>query len=97
MKEFLFLFHSTVGVIQTRKALQAAGMTFRVSDIPVIYAAAAGYAFAGSLSPGEEIRWVILGKPKRYIASRAATGSARLVTPMQKRQPGNKSLNIPTG
>ncbi len=25
MKEFLFLFHSTVGVIQTRKALQAAG------------------------------------------------------------------------
>ena len=56
MKEFLFLFHSTVGVIQTRKALQAAGMTFRVSDIPrdllfasaifpVIYAAAAGYAF----------------------------------------------------
>lgn len=34
MKEFLFLFHSTVGVIQTRKALQAAGMTFRVSDIP---------------------------------------------------------------
>ncbi|EMR9415563.1 DUF3343 domain-containing protein, partial [Escherichia coli] len=24
MKEFLFLFHSTVGVIQTRKALQAA-------------------------------------------------------------------------
>ena len=34
MKEYLFLFHSTVGVIQTRKALQAAGMTFRVSDIP---------------------------------------------------------------
>ena len=33
MKEFLFLFHSTVGVIQTRKALQAAGMTFRVSDL----------------------------------------------------------------
>ena len=34
MTEYLFLFHSTVGVIQTRKALQAAGMTFRVADIP---------------------------------------------------------------
>lgn len=34
MMEYLFLFHSTVGVIQTRKALQAAGMTFRVADIP---------------------------------------------------------------
>ena len=45
MKEYLFLFHSTVGVIQTRKALQAAGMTFHVSDIPRDYAAAAGYAF----------------------------------------------------
>ncbi|MBW7396722.1 putative Se/S carrier-like protein, partial [Escherichia coli] len=33
-KEYLFLFHSTVGVIQTSKALQAAVMTFRVSDIP---------------------------------------------------------------
>lgn len=28
MKEYLFLFHSTVGVIQTRKALQAAGYAF---------------------------------------------------------------------
>lgn len=45
MKEFLFLFHSTVGVIQTRKALQAAGMTFASAIFPVIYAAAAGYAF----------------------------------------------------
>ena len=58
MKEYLFLFHSTVGVIQTRKALQAAGMTFRVSDIPrdlrggsgvwlwgKVHVAAAGYAF----------------------------------------------------
>lgn len=42
MKEYLFLFHSTVGVIQTRKALQAAGAS---AIFPVIYAAAAGYAF----------------------------------------------------
>ncbi|MCA1913791.1 MAG: DUF3343 domain-containing protein, partial [Klebsiella quasipneumoniae] len=34
MTTFLFLFHSTVGVVGTRKALQAAGMTFEVKDIP---------------------------------------------------------------
>ena len=34
MTEYLFLFHSTVGVVRMRKALQAAGMTFRVKDIP---------------------------------------------------------------
>ena len=34
MTTFLFLFHSTVGVVRTRKALQAAGMTFEVKDIP---------------------------------------------------------------
>ncbi len=45
MKEFLFLFHSTVGVIQTRKALQAAGTASVSAIFPVIYAAAAGYAF----------------------------------------------------
>jgi len=32
--EYLFLFHSTLGVVKTRRALQAAGMTFRVTDIP---------------------------------------------------------------
>ncbi len=34
MTTFLFLFHSTVGVVRMRKALQAAGMTFEVKDIP---------------------------------------------------------------
>lgn len=34
MTTFLFLFHSTVGVVRTRKALQAAEMTFEVKDIP---------------------------------------------------------------
>ena len=34
MTEYLFLFHSTVGVVRMRKALQAAGATFRVKDIP---------------------------------------------------------------
>ncbi|RMC90649.1 DUF3343 domain-containing protein, partial [Klebsiella michiganensis] len=34
MTEYLFLFHSTVGVVRMRKALQAAGASFRVKDIP---------------------------------------------------------------
>lgn len=45
MTEYLFLFHSTVGVVRMRKALQAAGMTFRVKDIPRSCAAAADCAF----------------------------------------------------
>lgn len=34
MTEYLFLFHSTLGVVKTRRALQAAGRDFRVTDIP---------------------------------------------------------------
>lgn len=61
MKEFLFLFHSTVGVIQTRKALQAAGMTFRVSDIPRDLRGGCGLCICLTCPPGEEIQWVIPG------------------------------------
>lgn len=60
MKEYLFLFHSTVGVIQTRKALQAAGMTFRVSDIPRDLRGGCGLCIWLTCPPGEEIQWVIL-------------------------------------
>ncbi len=34
MTEYLFLFHNTLGVVKTRRALQAAGRDFRVTDIP---------------------------------------------------------------
>lgn len=34
MSKYLFLFHSTAGVVRMRKALQAAAMTFEVKDIP---------------------------------------------------------------
>ena len=61
MKEFLFLFHSTVGVIQTRIALQAAGMTFRVSDIPRDLRGGCGLCIWLTCPPGEEIQWVIPG------------------------------------
>ncbi|QOV64659.1 DUF3343 domain-containing protein [Kosakonia pseudosacchari] len=34
MAEYLLLFHNTPGVLQTRKAMQSAGIAFRVQDIP---------------------------------------------------------------
>jgi len=34
MAEYVLLFHTTPGVLQTRKAMQSAGITFRVQDIP---------------------------------------------------------------
>ena len=61
MKEYLLLCHSPVGVIQTRKALQAAGMTFRVSDIPRDLRGGCGLCIWLTCPPGEEIQWVIPG------------------------------------
>ncbi|EGI6812376.1 DUF3343 domain-containing protein [Escherichia coli] len=62
MKEYLFLFHSTVGVIQTRKALQAAGMTFRVTDIPRDLRGGCGLCIWLSCPAGEERQWVLPGQ-----------------------------------
>ncbi|BED50941.1 hypothetical protein VEE48_21750 [Escherichia coli] len=69
MKEYLFLFHSTVGVIQTRKALQAAGMTFRVSDIPRDLRGGCGLCIWLTCPPGEEIQWVIPGHTESSLLS----------------------------
>ncbi|CAM3244238.1 hypothetical protein SB6411_05122 [Klebsiella spallanzanii] len=62
MTEYLFLFHSTVGVVRTRKALQAAGMTFRVKDIPRQLRGGCGLCIYLSCEPGEEQRWVVAGE-----------------------------------
>ena len=61
MTEYLFLFHSTLGVVQTRKALQAAGVTFRVADIPRQLRGGCGLCIYLHCSQGEELRWVIPG------------------------------------
>ncbi|MFA1616450.1 DUF3343 domain-containing protein [Citrobacter amalonaticus] len=61
MTEYLFLFHSTVGVIQTRKALQAAGVTFRVADIPRQLRGGCGLCVYLHCQPGEQDRWVLPG------------------------------------
>lgn len=96
MKEFLFLFHSTVGVIQTRKALQAAGMTFRVSDIPRDLRGGCGLCIWLTCPPGEEIQWVIRANRSDILPAGqrlAVRGALRCRSVNQ----AIRSLNIPTG
>lgn len=61
MKEALFLFHSTLGVIKTRKALQAAGMCFRVADIPRELRSGCGLCIYIDCVAGKEDEWIIPG------------------------------------
>ena len=61
MEEFLFLFHSTVGVVQTRKLLQAAGVPFRVADIPRTLRGGCGLCIRLQCPPGAEQQWVLPG------------------------------------
>lgn len=58
MEEYLFLFHSTVGVFQTRKLLQASGATFRVADIPRSLRGGCGLCIRLHCLPGEEKQWL---------------------------------------
>ena len=61
MKEALFLFQSTLGVIKTRKALQAAGMCFRVADIPRELRGGCGLCIYIDCVAGKEDEWIIPG------------------------------------
>lgn len=95
MKEYLFLFHSTVGVIQTRKALQAAGMTFRVSDIPRDLRGGCGLCIWLTCPPGEEIQWVIpSGIRNQFIVSRMVAGTALHITGFLRVKDSLRSLRI---
>lgn len=94
MKEYLFLFHSTVGVIQTRKALQAAGMTFRVSDIPRDLRGGCGLCIWLTCPPGEEIQWVIPGIRNQFIVSRMVAGAALHITGFLRVKDSLRSLRI---
>ena len=61
MQEYLLLFHNTPGVLQTRKALQSAGITFRVLDIPQQLRGGCGLCIRFTCPTGEETRWVTPG------------------------------------
>lgn len=62
MTAYLFLFHSTVGVVRMRKALQAAGLSFQVKDIPRQLRGGGGLCIYLHCLPGEEQKWVIPGQ-----------------------------------
>jgi hypothetical protein len=93
MEEFLFLFHSTVGVVQTRKLLQASGVSFRVADIPAPCAAAAGYAFACSAHPVPNSSGCCPARPRRFTAAREKRLSRWRC---MSRRP-DKALALPSG
>lgn len=61
MNDFLLLFHNTPGVVQTRKALQAAGVAFCVQDIPRQLRGGCGLCIRLRCSLDEALRWAIPG------------------------------------
>lgn len=62
MNTYLFLFHSTLGAVRMRRALQAAQMTFRIADLPRTLRGGCGLAIWLICRTGEEQRWVISGE-----------------------------------
>jgi len=61
MSDYLLLFHHTPGVLQTRKALQAAGVAFRVQDIPRKLRGGCGLCIRLHCSLEEALRWATPG------------------------------------
>ncbi|EPL6172374.1 TPA: DUF3343 domain-containing protein [Klebsiella aerogenes] len=61
MSKYLFLFHSTVGVVRMRKALQAAAMTFEVKDIPRQLRSGCGLCVLIEGSEKTARSWIIAG------------------------------------
>lgn len=70
MEEYLYLFHSTLGVVRMRKALQAAGMTFRVADIPRALRGGCGLAIWLTCEPGDARRWIFPGQTEAVYLCR---------------------------
>lgn len=61
MSKYLFLFHSTVGVVRMRKALQATGMAFEVKDIPRQLRSGCGLCVLIEGSEKTARSWIIAG------------------------------------
>lgn len=62
MAEYLLLFHSTLGVVQTKKALQAAGVRFRVADIPRTLRSGCGLSIWLHCPADELVQWLRPGQ-----------------------------------
>lgn len=61
-ERYLFLFHSTLGVVKMKKRLQSAGVNFRVADVPRALRAGCGLSVYVVCPPGEQIRWYAAGE-----------------------------------
>lgn len=61
MSRWLYLFHSTVGVVRTRKALQAAGVAFQIQDIPRQLRGGCGLCVLIEGSEEAARSWIIAG------------------------------------
>ena len=62
MSSWLYLFHSTVGVVQTRKALQAAGVAFQIKDIPRQLRSGCGLCVLIEGTEDAARSWIIAGQ-----------------------------------
>ncbi|MEJ1012575.1 DUF3343 domain-containing protein [Klebsiella pneumoniae] len=73
MTTFLFLFHSTVGVVRMRKALQAAGVAFEVKDIPRQLRSGCGLCILLERTEADARGWIV---PEQTAALYQQNGEA---------------------
>lgn len=59
---YLFLFHSTLGVVQLKKRLLAAGADFDVQDVPRELKGGCGLSIMLRCAPGEQTAWYTPGQ-----------------------------------
>ncbi len=78
MTTFLFLFHSTVGVVRMRKALQAAGVAFEVKDIPRQLRSGCGLCILLEGTEADARGWIV---PEQTAALYQQNGKHGAVSP----------------
>ena len=76
MSSWLYLFHSTVGVVQTRKALQAAGVAFQIKDIPRQLRSGCGLCVLIEGTEDAARSWIIAGHTAALYQQRGSASPA---------------------
>ncbi|TBM28781.1 DUF3343 domain-containing protein [Hafnia paralvei] len=77
--EFLFLFHSTLGVVRLKKRLQAQNREFKVADIPRQLSSGCGLSIRLSCTASELALWWVNGETSAIF--RCAEGEYVPVSP----------------
>ena len=68
MTTFLFLFHSTVGVVRMRKAMQGGGVAFEVKDIPRQPRSGCGLCILLEGTEADARGWIVPNRRRRCIS-----------------------------